>query len=179
MARIGNILWKLIGYGIPAALLCAVVVAVLTLIGPPGNLTAEKVASIREENAQARTRWRHAGSVDYDIEVRYATAWCFVDFANNKSVTLHVREGEIVSHSGRETDASPGCPKGDDFEEALPPELFNMIPTWLAEKDGCMNILEVAYDATFGYPTLIRRASTRCSDAAWRYEFSNFKPVKP
>jgi hypothetical protein len=161
-----------------AGIICAIAIAVLTLIGPPGNLTVNNIDAIRRATEAAQQRWNEKGSTNYDIDLSFEGSFCMglrtVDW--RRPVTLHVRSSRIASVDGRDRPESMGCPPTASFESVLPPKVFDSVLGMLNPNDSCMNFLEVTYDELYGYASKIQRGSTQCSDSGLYYEFSNFRP---
>jgi uncharacterized protein DUF6174 len=111
-----------------------------------GPLTpAERDSLVREVQAR-RAAWRARGIADYDLRVAVG---CFCPWPGNPAV-LEVRHGAIVAL--RDTAGKRAGPVREPWSLYSVEGLFDAVEQSARRVD----VLEVRYDPTFGYPASIR-----------------------
>ena len=123
-----------------------------------------------EESAlrRAELRWSRSGVQDYQVVVQYL---CFCGYT--RPVRITVRFGNVVSRVDAET-GQPVPPFGENVRDVA--GLFDLIREAIAQN---AHTLEVTYDATYGFPTLIDIDYIQHAvDDELRVKTSEFQPMR-
>jgi hypothetical protein len=111
-----------------------------------GPLTAAERDSLVREVQARREVWRARGITDYHLRVAVG---CFCPWSSNPAV-LDLRRGVIVAL--RDTAGKSAGPVREPWSLYTVEGLFDAVEQSARRVD----VLEVRYDPTYGYPTFIR-----------------------
>lgn len=150
-----------------AGLTRSVVAGLALLVGAGCGLIT---GTDEEESAlhRAELRWSKSGVQDYQVVVQYL---CFCGYT--RPVRLTVRFGSVVSRVDAET-GQPVPSFGENVRDVA--GLFDLIREAIAQN---AHSLDVTYDATYGFPTLITIDYIRNAvDDELTVKTSEFQPMR-